>query len=89
MYICMYIYIYRRAKGIYIPKSCNLQHMDSFSLCSLRLNHGFYTRWLHISLCAHIEYLRHFDLLKAFGYIERVVKHDFFLEKSLFCKKKQ
>ena len=28
--------------------------------------------------------IRHFDLLKAFGYIERVVKSDFFRKKILF-----
>ena len=28
--------------------------------------------------------IRHFDLLKAFGYIERVVKSDFFFGKGLF-----
>ena len=32
MNICIYLYIYRRANGIYIPKSCNLQLMDSLSL---------------------------------------------------------
>ena len=31
------------------------------------LNHGFYIRWRLIALCAHMEYVRHFDLLKAFG----------------------
>ena len=31
MHICMYN-IYRRANGIYIPKKCNSQHMDSLSL---------------------------------------------------------
>ena len=40
--------------------------------------HGFYIRWLLISLCAHMEEIRHFDLLKAVGYIERVIKSDFF-----------
>ena len=39
---------------------------------------GFYNRWLHISLCAHMDYNKDFDLLKAFGYIERVVEFDFF-----------
>ena len=34
--------------------------------------HGFSIRWLLISLCAHMEYIRHFDLLKVLGYIERV-----------------
>ena len=33
----------------------------------------------------HMELIRHFDLLKAFGYIERVIKTDFFLEKDLVC----
>ena len=41
----------------------------------------FYSRWLLISLYAHMELNRHFDLLKAFGYIERVIKLDFFFEK--------
>ena len=27
-------------------------------------------------LCALMEYIRHFDLLKAFGYIERIVKSE-------------
>ena len=26
-----------------------------------RVNHGFYISWLLISLCAHMEYIRHFD----------------------------
>ena len=47
-------------------------------------HHGFYIRWLLISLCAHLESIRHFDLLKAFGYIERVGKSDFFSEKTYF-----
>ena len=46
--------------------------------------HGFYTRWLLISLCAHMEIIRHFELLKAFGYIERDIKFDFFRKKTLF-----
>ena len=46
-------------------------------------HHGFHNRWLLISLCAHMEYIRHFDLLKAFGYIERVIKFDFFPKKDL------
>ena len=29
-----------------------------------------------IFLCAHMEWIRNFDLLKAFGYIERVVKSE-------------
>ena len=45
--------------------------------------HGFYNRWLLISLCAHMDYIRHFNLLKAFGYNERVIKSDFFSEKDL------
>ena len=46
--------------------------------------HGFHIRWFLISLCAHMEKIRHFDLLKAFGYIERVIKLDFFFsEKDL------
>ena len=31
-----------------------------------------------------MEYIRYLDLLKAFGYIERVVKSDFFSEKTYF-----
>ena len=38
--------------------------------------HGFYIRWLLISLCAHIVHIRQFDLLQAFGYIERDVKSE-------------
>ena len=45
--------------------------------------HGFHNRRLLISLCAHMEQIRHFDLLKAFGYIERVIKSNFFSEKDL------
>ena len=45
--------------------------------------HGTYIRWLLILLCAHMEYFWHFDLMKVFGYIERVVKSDFFFEKYL------
>ena len=45
------------------------------------MQHGFYTRWLPILLCAHMEQFRLLDLLKAFGYIERVIKSDFFFEK--------
>ena len=45
---------------------------------------GFYIRWLLISLFAHMEEFRHFDLLNAFGYIERVVKPDFFLSQKTF-----
>ena len=33
--------------------------------------------------CAHIERMRHFDLLKAFGYIDRVVKSDFFRKRPI------
>ena len=40
-------------------------------------SHGFYIRWLLISLCAHMGSSRTYDLLNAFGYIERVVKPDF------------
>ena len=47
------------------------------------LKHGFYIRWLIILICAHMEYIRNFDLLKALRYIERVVKSDFFSEKDL------
>ena len=43
--------------------------------------YSLYIRWLLISLCAHMEYTRHFDLLKAFGYIERVVKSNVFFRK--------
>ena len=32
MYLCIYVYIYRRANRIHIPKSYNLQHMDTDSL---------------------------------------------------------
>ena len=35
-------------------------------------------------LCSHIELIGNFDLLKAYGYIERVVKFDFFSEKTYF-----
>ena len=28
----VYMYVYMRANGIYIPKCCNLQHKDSLSL---------------------------------------------------------
>ena len=45
---------------------------------------GFYIRWLLISRCVHMEESRYLDLLKAFGYIERVVKSDFFFGKDLF-----
>ena len=31
-----------------------------------------------------MEYIRHFDLFISFGYIERVVKSDFFPEKYYF-----
>ena len=34
-------------------------------------------------MVAHIECIRDFDLLKAFGYIESVVKFDFFRTKTL------
>ena len=34
-------------------------------------------------LCGHVEKIRYFDLLKAFGYIERAIKSDFFSEKDL------
>ena len=50
---------------------------------SFRSELGFYNRWLLISLCAHMEIIRHFDMLKAFDYIERVIKSDFFSEKDL------
>ena len=32
-----------------------------------------------------MKYIRSFDLLKAFGYFERVVKSDLFSGKDLFC----
>ena len=35
-------------------------------------DHGSYVRWLLILLCAHMEEIRHLDLSKAFGYIEKV-----------------
>ena len=35
-------------------------------------------------MVAHITLRTYFDLLKAFGYIERVVKSDFFSEKTYF-----
>ena len=72
---------------------CQLWHKISF-LCApgLRIRkapgvfflHGVYISWLLISLCAHMEYIWNFDLLKAFGYIGRVVKSDFFSEKTYF-----
>ena len=34
--------------------------------------------------CAHMEYISYFDLLKAFGYVERVIKSDNFLEKTFY-----
>ena len=46
--------------------------------------HGFSIRWLLISFCAHMEYIRHFDLLKVFGYIERVVKLEKKSKKTYF-----
>ena len=47
-------------------------------------NHGFHIRWLLISLWVPTEKIRDFDLLKSFGYIERVVKSYFFVEKANF-----
>ena len=31
-YNMMYMYLYRRANGMYIPKICNLQRIDSLTL---------------------------------------------------------
>ena len=55
-------------------------------LCSpdVGIPHGFYNRWVLTSLCAQMEEIRNFDLLKAYGYIERVVNSDFFAEMTLF-----
>ena len=39
-------------------------------------NHSFYVRGLLISLFSHMEQIRHFDLLQAFGYVERVVESE-------------
>ena len=39
-------------------------------------HHDLYIRWLLISVSAHMEYIRHFDLLKAFGNIERTIKSE-------------
>ena len=46
--------------------------------------HGFYIRCLLISLCAHMDPTRNFDLLKAFGYVDRIFKSDFFLGKTSY-----
>ena len=54
---------------------------DFFGRC---FHHGFYNRWLLISLCALMELIRHFDLLKVFGYNESVIKSDFFFGKRPF-----
>ena len=72
--------------------------MDIRNICSF-LHNGYFVketffflfkkvtiyRWLLILLYAHMELIRNFDFLNAFGYIERVVKSDFFsLGKYLF-----
>ena len=41
---------------------------------NLYLDHGFYIRWLLISICQLLEEISHFDFLKAFAYLEKVVK---------------
>ena len=38
------------------------------------LYHGFHIRWLLFSIFCTYVVFRHLDLLKAFGYIKRVVK---------------
>ena len=45
--------------------------------------HVFYIRWLLISSCAYTDLISNFDLLKSFGFIEIIVKSDFFSEKDL------
>ena len=58
-----------------IHRQQNLHHGFNAHMYSIRKQivqgiHGFYIRF----------YIRCFDLLKAFGYIERVFKSDFFRE---------
>ena len=48
------------------------------------VSHVFFIRWLLILLCAHKLLINYFDLLKALGYIERVVTSDIFSEKTYF-----
>ena len=50
-------------------------------------NHGFYIRWLRISLCARMEEIRDFDLLKAFGYIESRRQIQFFRKRPILHQK--
>ena len=50
---------------------------DFFLLGWRGLHHGFNIKMVTlILLCAHMEEIRNLDLLKAFGYIERVVKSE-------------
>ena len=35
-------------------------------------SHCFYIRWLLISTCAHMELIKHFNMLQAYFYIKRV-----------------
>ena len=86
VYVCYSQSFYITERFIYYRKS--VLHLIMTCLCSLKqmqyslaVIHGPPCRWLLFvfSLCAHMELIRHFDFLKAFGYIERVVKYNFFL----------
>ena len=48
------------------------------------LHHDCYIRWWINSLGVHMEQSRNFDLLKAFGYTERLFKSEKKIGKDLF-----
>ena len=57
----------------------NLMYDFNIFLCLSDLYYGpMAGPWLLILLCAHMEKIRNFDLMKAFGDIERMVKSEFF-----------
>ena len=86
LFLCIYVcfsqsfyitvcFIYYRKSVLHLIKTCSLKQMKY----SFAVIHGPPCRWLLFvfSLCAHMELIRHFDFLKAFGYIEREVNYIF------------
>ena len=62
----------------------SISELPSYVSTRVPIPQGFDSRWLPISLCAQMDKIRHFDLLKAFGHIETVVKSDFFSSKITY-----
>ena len=54
----------------------NFGGIEHFDFETDRADHGIYIRWYLKTRYAHMEIIRYFDLLKTFGYFDRVVKFD-------------